>query len=135
MTQKLMTTPTAQYIADGYYTVVIGKEHRTFRLRTQEQDASFEPGKQIIAYLNGPSNESDYVQFGFVRDSRIFPWKRFTNGYDTIIAAARYLVAGNHETAGKMYAMQSGNCYRCGRVLTAPESIAAGLGPTCASRM
>ncbi len=131
----LTATTTAVRVHDGYFTVADGKQHRTFRIHTQPQDAGFAPGKQIISYLSGPDNGADYVQFAFVAGDRIFPWKRFqTSGYDTIIAAARYLVQGNHEQAGKFYAMQSGCCYRCGKLLTTPESVAAGLGPTCRNK-
>ena len=132
----MITAPaTSTAIHDGYYTVITGKTHRTFRVRTQPADAAFAANKQIIAFLNGPNNEADYIQFAFVGNERIFPWKRFSTGYDHIIAAARYLVQGNHEQAGKFYAMQSGNCYVCNRLLTTPESIAAGIGPTCQSRI
>jgi|SRR5579884_385424 len=124
-------------IHDGYYTVSIGYEHRTFRVRTQDRDASFAPGKQIISYLAGPSNESDYIQFAFITDGRVMPWKRFQSGYSTTIQAARYLVESRsiQEAAGQVYAQASGNCYVCNRLLTTPESIKAGIGPTCASRL
>ena len=122
-------------IHDGYYTVSLQGTHYTFRVRTNDADSNFAPGRQVIGYLNGPGNAGDSINFAFVGNARIFPWRRFqTSGYATIIAAARSLVSGNHEQAGLRYAQQSGNCYRCGRVLTAPESIEKGLGPTCASR-
>ena len=130
----IATAPAQTCIAAGFYTVVIGNTHRTFRVRTDEPDSLFAPSYQVIAFLGGPDNTSDYVGFAFVGNDRIFPWKRLSIGYDHIIAAARYLVVGNHEQAGKMYAMQAGNCYRCNRLLTTPESIAAGLGPVCAGR-
>ncbi len=130
----MITAPTQTTIHDGFYTIVTGNTHRTFRIRTNDADSSFAPGRQVIGYLHGPSNEGDYINFAFVGDGRIFPWKRFSTGYDHIIAAARYLVAGNHEQAGRQYAMQSGNCYRCGRLLTTPESIELGIGPTCRNK-
>ncbi len=128
-----ITTPRS--IRDGYYTVVIeGNGHRTFRLRTNDADADFAPGKQVIGFLSGSNNEADYTGFGFVVDGQVIPWKRFRTGYEIILAAARFLVSGDHEAAGRMYAQASGNCYACNRTLTTPESIAAGIGPTCASR-
>ncbi len=135
----MITAPAQTCIADGFYTVQHGTSHKTFRLKTQPADSDFAPGKQIIAYLRGTNNEADYTGFGFVIDGTIRPWKRFSSGgYEQIIQAARYLISGpavSHEKAGLMYAMQSGNCYRCGRLLTTPESISLGLGPTCASRI
>jgi hypothetical protein len=36
--------------------------------------------------------------------------------------------------AGKAYALASGCCYICNRLLTTPESIADGIGPVCAAK-
>ncbi len=130
-----MNTAVAAPTHDGFYTVQGHHGHYTYRLRTNDADASFAPGKQIIAYLAGPMNESDYINFAFVIDGRIVAWKRFQQGYERILAAARFLVAGKADEAGKCYAMQSGNCYICNRTLTIPESVAAGIGPTCASKL
>jgi hypothetical protein len=132
-----VTTATQTAIHDGFYTITCNGTHRTFRIRTQNQDANFALGKQIVGFLNGPDNTSDYVQFAFILDGKLVPWKRFQNGYHTILEAARFLISpGSHqEAAGKMYAQGSGNCWRCNRLLTTPERIAAGIGPTCASRI
>ncbi len=130
-----ITAPATTTIHDGYYTVATAGGHRTFRLRTQDADSTFAPGKQVIAFLSGPCNEADYTGFAFIIDGQVIPWKRFRTGYDTIIAAARFLVQGDHHEAGKMYAMESGNCYACNRLLTDPLSIAAGIGPSCAARL
>ena len=132
-----MTQTATATIHDGFYTVALDYGHRTFRIRTQDQDANFAPGKQIVGFLNGPDNTSDYVQFAFILDGKLYPWKRFQSGYHTILEAARFLISpGSHqEAAGKRYAQGSGNCWVCNRMLTTPESIAAGIGPTCASRI
>ena len=123
-------------IHDGYYTVSLdGDKHRTFRLSTQPDDAHFAPGKQVIAFLGGSDNQSDYVNFGFVINGQVALWRRFTHGYQNVIDAAKYLLSGNHEEAGQMYAQESKNCYICNRLLTTPESVAAGIGPTCASKV
>ena len=130
-----MANSTATHIHDGYFTVTTSGGHRTFRVHTQDQDASFAPGKQVIAFLSGPCNEGDYTSFAFVANGQVYPWKRFQHGYDTIIAAARFLVGGDYQAAGKMFALESGLCYVCGRTLTDPLSIETGIGPICASRI
>ena len=130
-----MVNSTATHIHDGYFTVTTSDGHRTFRIHTQDADASFAPGKQVIAFLSGPCNESNYTSFAFVANGQVYPLKRFQHGYDTIIAAARFLVGGDYQAAGKMFAQESGNCYVCGRVLTDPLSIETGIGPICASRI
>lgn len=124
-------------IHDGFYTVLLpGDKHRTFRLQTQGPDASFAPGKQIIGFLAGSDNTHDYVNFAFIIDGEIKLWRRFLHGYEMVVGAACYLVSGNHaDEAGKMYAKESGNCYICNRMLTTPESLAVGIGPTCARKV
>ena len=129
-----MTTATATHIHNGFYTVITGNTHRTFRIHTQPKDASFAPGKQVIGYLHGPDNGRDYRGFGFIQGGKLVPWKRFQASYD-LLAVARFLLESDGTEAGKEYAKQSGNCYVCNRLLTTPESIAAGIGPTCASRI
>ena len=129
----MATMRTTPILHDGYYTVAWQGQHRTFRVHMQPLDSNFASGKQVISYLSG--NGSDYTGFGFVIDGQIHLWKRFRSGYDTIIAAARFLVQGDHNAAGKMYAQQSGKCYVCNRLLTNPLSIASGIGPICASRI
>lgn len=135
MNSAVAPTIASTGIHDGFYTVVGYHAHYTFRLVTNDADAAFAPGKQIISYLTGPCNESDYVAFGFVINGRLIVWKRFAQGYERIQAAARFLLSGNPGEHGKAYALESGRCYICNRTLTTPESIAAGIGPTCAGKV
>ena len=129
-----MTQTATATIHDGYYTVIVPFGHRTFRIRTQDQDAAFAAGKQIISFLSGSDNTSDYTSFAFIIDGQLLPWKRFRDGHEVILGGAKLLLHSAKE-AGLLYAQQSGNCYICNRMLTTPESVAAGIGPTCASRM
>ncbi len=129
----MATMRTTPNLHDGFYTIAWQGQHRTFKVHRQPFDSNFAPGKQVISFL--ASNGSVYTGFGFLVNGQIVPWKRFRSGYDTIIAAAQFLVQSDHDAAGKMYAQQSGNCYVCNRLLTDPASIAAGIGPTCARRI
>ena len=131
-----MATTATHTVHDGFYTVALDYGHRTFRIRTQDADAAFAPGKQIIGYLNGTDNTSDYIQFAFIINGKLVPWRRFQSGYHTILDAARFLIEpGSHqEAAGKRYAQGSGCCYACGRLLTDPLSIELGIGPTCRNK-
>ncbi len=119
-------------ILDGFYTVVFAGGHRTFRIETQPGDATFAPGKQIIAFLG---KDVEFVSFGFLNGRFVNPWKRFQDGYQIVLSAARFLVNGDMQASGKMYALRSGRCWRCNRTLTTPESIQAGIGPYCASQL
>jgi Family of unknown function (DUF6011) len=120
---------------DGYFTVVLEDEnkHYTFRLQTQDDDADFAPGQQIMSFLGA---DAEYIKFAFVTGGRVYPWRRFRDGYGRLLMAAQYLVHGrNYEAAGKMYAMDSGHCWRCNTMLTDPLSIELGIGPTCRNKI
>lgn len=128
----------APVVADGTYTVVVSAtgEYNTIRLRKAGDWAKGLPEwAQVAAYLSGSDNESDYKQFAFVIGREVRIWKQF-HGDSSLAAALRYLVSDAEvaKDAGMMYALESGNCYRCGRKLTVPASIHRGLGPICADK-
>src|SRR5690348_15796706 len=116
-------------IKDGFYTVSTETGHRTFSVHTQAQDADFAPGKQIIGYLRGGDNQRDYTSFAFIVNGRLAIWNRFQTGKYLAIETARFLVEIRdcQDASGKMYALESGNCYRCNRLLTDPTSIELGI--------
>lgn len=137
--QAPLAESTEPVIADGYYTVKFGNgAHRTLRILTGKQ-GHFGAGEQIISYLSGPDNTSSYTRFGFVKGARLQVWKKFyhEDGDTLAVKAARALVEGTVDAgeAGRAYAMTSGNCYCCGRLLTDPESIDRGIGPDCLKKM
>ena len=52
--------------------------HRTIQIKTQKADDSFMPGERIASLLNGHNNETDYVQFAFVKpNGRVIVWRRY----------------------------------------------------------
>lgn len=125
-------------IPDGTYTVVMqGGERRTIRIKKHWDDAEAQKGTRVIAFLTGSDNERDYTGCAFLtRDSRVIMWKRFRNGSAVLQAAIAYLIqGGNHEEAGMLYAVESGNCWHCHRTLTVPASVSRGLGPICAAKL
>lgn len=122
-----------QYVADGYYTVVGPKGgHRTLRITTIDDNGT----KQWLAYLSGADNVGDYKSVGFVNGNEVSLFSKYTGQYADIMAAARFLVKNvdKLDECGRQYAIRSGKCYRCNRLLTTPESVARGLGPICASK-
>jgi hypothetical protein len=122
-----------QYVADGYYTVVGPKGgHRTLRLQTIDDNGT----KQWLAYLSGADNVGDYKSVGFVNGNEVSLFNKYAGQYADIMAAARFLVRNvdKLDECGRQYAINSGKCYRCNRLLTTPESVARGLGPICSSK-
>jgi hypothetical protein len=123
------TRPAVAEIRDGYYTVKFPDEtHVTLRILTNKQK-----GYRRMAYLAGPHNLSDYVNFGMVRDGALRPFPDFYGGYERQKEAARILLTGKvgAKEAGKAFALASGRCYICNAVLTDPTSIELGIGPIC----
>ncbi len=117
--------------------------HRTFRIRTQPDDAKFAPGKRILSLLVGPDNGHDYKGFAFISYNRYVDiWRSklgamFDGKYkrsdwewygDMIIRQKDW------EEKGYRYLVTK-NCQRCNRKLTTPESLTRGVGPECAKMM
>lgn len=123
-------------VPDGTYTVgFAGGERRTLQLRQATFARDLPEGSQVVEYLAGPDNESDYVGFAFVVNGSLRVWSRFRSGHDLVVKAAKALLAaddGKREEYGLAYALESGRCRRCHRKLTVPASICRGYGQRCA---
>jgi hypothetical protein len=124
-----------QYVADGYYSVQGNTSHRTIRLQTIKDDKS-NGVKQWLSYLNGPDNTGDYLTIGTVNGNEVKLFRKNEGKYTDIVAATKYVIRNVSRLGefGKNYATRSGNCFRCNRLLTTPESVALGLGPICAAK-
>lgn len=130
-------------VPSGTYTIVNPKTggYRTIELTDADPErfTNLPKGTQIVSYLAGPDNSSDFVGFGFVKGTTLQPWKRFAD--ETQIpdwkAAAKFLISGraNAADAAHAYAIKSGRCSRCQRKLTVPASVHAGFGPECAKKI
>lgn len=115
---------------DGTITVQLTNgKHFTYRLETVKKGAL--EGKRIVSLLRGPDNVRDYKGFGFINDcDNIAVWKKCrTKAFDK----HALLLQGDAESVVKQW-LQAGKCKRCGRKLTNPESIKAGIGPDCAGK-
>jgi hypothetical protein len=120
-------------VPDGRYTVVFADGHKTLRVATQGNIATFMPGKVIISFLSGSDNDHDYTSFANVDDQGgVKIWKKH-QGNESLREALK-VVLGDAKAASKAYAVESGCCGICGRSLTTPESVARQMGPTCAAK-
>lgn len=126
----------------GTFTVVMGTERRTLRIKKHWQAEEAAKGTLVGYFLSGSDNESDYTGFCFISPKgKVTLWNRFRNagvgsGNAAIVSAITFLTQqGDYEGAGMTYALESGNCYRCNRLLTVPASINRGLGPECAKKV
>lgn len=126
---------------DGTFTIVLNESgiYRTLRLATIDEDQlNGKPiGTQIASYLFGADNETSYKAFAYIFGDRVALFKDFKNNAE-LKQALDVLLKSDHETQidlGAAYAIESGNCWRCGRKLTVPASISRGLGPICAEKL
>ena len=136
-----MNTNTNQLfdIGNGFYSILYTSgEHRTMRIKTPKT-GNFK-GRKLIGFLSGCDNTSDYTFFGELTNSgELKIWRNFANSQSVErlarIRRAVEIIASDSQTAGKAFAVHSGNCYGCGRLLTVPASVFAGLGPECAKKV
>lgn len=125
-------------VANGVYTVGTGDLRRT--IRVSDADWARErgiygvgPSTQGVSLLSGPNNEADYTFIGWLNGS-VFSASKKHAGNELFPRLLLALVA-DPTAAGMEYARESQNCYICNRLLTTPESIAAGIGPVCAEKV
>lgn len=124
-------------IKPGIYTVVRDNgDRRTFRVRSAEWAKDLPAGSLVLEFLSGPENTSDYTGFGFIVKGKLRMWNKFRSSTSPLSEFAQFLLGASPEQLdgfGEAYALESGRCYRCNRLLTTPQSIQRGLGPHCAS--
>lgn len=128
--------PVTPVCHNATFTIVLDEagDYRTIKLTDCPDRMGKPAGTQIASYLNGADNESNYTGFAFVFGSRFAVWAKF-KADNKLAHALRILLAADREAQiefGHAYAIESGNCSRCGRKLTVPASIHRGLGPKCA---
>jgi len=111
--------------------------HYTFRI-----DKIGKYSRYIVKLLTGKDNNKDYTYLGmmFSEDEtpvRLTKASKFNNSsipFRVFVFAQKVL--SNHKTIPEGYSISpSGNCMRCGRKLTTPESIKTGYGPECIKRI
>lgn len=129
------STPAGRAIPDGTYTVVHADgTHTTLRLQVTTW-GNFPAGTQTVSYLSGSDNESDYQGFAHLHEGRARIWRRYQESAKLRAALDVLLGLADPSTAGLAYAIESGRCWRCNRLLTVEDSIIRGLGPVCAAKL
>jgi hypothetical protein len=111
----------------------------TFKVRANDDRSAF-----FVSSLYGPDNEADYAYLGMLFDggAKFVVTKKSRFTYDSPQARAfGYLwsqlpegLLDFEELPEQLEFWHEGCCCRCGRTLTVPSSIAAGIGPECASK-
>jgi hypothetical protein len=125
----------AETVAQGFYTIVRPDGRLTVKV-SKWLDDDRRPGRKIrfISMLVGPDNTGDYQCFARQGDDHRLPTvtQKYRVGHGRWIDAMMALFDGTAREAQMAYAVASGNCARCNRVLTVPGwEDRGGLGPEC----
>ncbi len=118
------------------FTVTNNKgEHYTFRISHSKPTQPL-----FVSLLTGPCNESNYTYMGIFspeqNEVKLTKASKFNND-STPVKVVRWAIkqVGVGVPLPTGYSIQhAGKCCCCGRQLTDPISIAAGIGPECAGR-
>jgi hypothetical protein len=121
-------------LCEGRFTVEFEDgDHKTLRIRQQDEDAKFMPGRLIVSHLTGPDNTNDYTSVGHVApNGAIVIWKKHRG--NARLAEALRVLAGDPLAAVKAYARMSQHCGFCGLPLTHPTSLDWLYGERCAEK-
>jgi hypothetical protein len=119
------------------------KPHYTFKVTSK--DDRIKPNEKIrfLSMLTGPDNTSDYSYIGILKTDgsvKLTGASRMTVDSYPVKLAGRVIPRLLSGDVAPMLALgfdvhHEGRCCRCGRKLTTPESIKAGIGPECAGRV
>lgn len=124
--------PVGVAVPNGIYTVeYVDGSYLTVRLKAHWAAEEKANGVQVLQYLNGPANTSDYASAGTVRGDSLTVWRRTGEATAAGLVKAWATLIGDPLAAGESYALASGKCFRCNRTLTVPASLHRGLGPEC----
>jgi hypothetical protein len=115
----------------------------TYRVRmaAPASDSDAQTDLYFIGLLRGPNNENDYAYLGRIAKGRVYIGRKVPKAGDIGRGAPSALAfdyAWQHLERGQIPPMleiwHEGRCGRCNRKLTVPASIAAGIGPECATK-
>jgi hypothetical protein len=122
----------------------------TFTLVSRETGARYtykltnkksEPDVFFAKVLSGPDNTSDYRYMGAVHRTALelihttrSQVSDMAKSFQALDWFFRMWRVKSPVLGEKLEVWHEGRCGRCGRKLTVPESLAAGLGPECAGR-
>jgi hypothetical protein len=123
------------FILSGNATITLVSKETGNRYTYKVRAFGDKPNFFSVGYLRGSNNENDFTYIGVIdidgfrttQKSRLpassGPVRAFAWSCSHILAGA---------IPGALEVWHEGKCGMCGRPLTVPESIARGLGPTCA---
>lgn len=136
-----ITSPTFFFAGNATFTVAAPSGERyTFKAKKPKASDGAGAKPVFLSLLTGQNNETDYTYLGIldilgrVRLTKASKMQSDSKPIRVAQWAIAHVLAGLPLPAG--YAIHhEGRCCRCGRTLTTPDSVAAGYGDECASKM
>jgi hypothetical protein len=129
----------AKFITAGKatFTVVSVKTGKRFTYEVEEADESNRQ-RFFVKLLTGRDNERDYTYIGQIKKGQFELTKASKLPKESAPVLAfdwtfRKVSAGDEVPGIEVW--HEGQCGRCGKKLTVPESIASGFGPECAKKL
>lgn len=134
------------------FTLVSAKTGQRFTYKVQApkespdvQNYVSNTASHFVKLMNGPDNENSFVYMGMIARAKgqippaflVTKKAKVRKDAPSSMAFAwafRHIVVGNMLPATLEF-WHEGRCGRCGRKLTVPGSIAAGIGPECAGKV
>ena len=119
------------------------KPHYTFKVTSKDDRILADEKIRFLSLLTGPDNTSDYAYIGILKSDgnvKLTGASRMTAESYPVKLASRVISRIISGDVGPILdagfdVHHEGRCCRCGRKLTTPESIKAGIGPECAGKI
>jgi len=111
----------------------------TFRIKCPTDSEGQRDGSiHFVSLLRGTDNENDFSYIGYIRRGVFFHGgtkaKVSIDGASVKAFMWAWKAMQQDIIPEKLEIWHEGHCGRCGRKLTVPSSVAAGLGPECAEK-
>lgn len=138
-THSIIGKPELLTAGKAIFTVSNGLgEYFTFKIEQGKPRNGGETPPYFASVLKGPDNTKNYAYIGLYRAQSgelqcrgKSKFKPGTKEHRVLVWAIHIIRNGSKLPDG--YAIEhAGLCCRCGRTLTTPQSIEAGIGPVCA---
>lgn len=142
--RKLAGLPGVRFILAGnaYFTLRSMKTGTRFTYRVakpEPQEGKPTPDIWFVSLLTGSDNTGDYAYIGMITNTlefRLTKKSRFRADAPSVLGFAWFWKRFSMQLeTPNLEIWHEGRCGRCGRKLTVPESIEAGLGPECAGKV